>query len=606
MSKKYNRSFLIFNEEDKGFEVAGDKQPTGYTKLESKNGVCKITVFAQNLKAEKGPYCCYLVDSSKSPAIVARLGELNVDKSGKGETIWEQDNENIKGTGLTTESFNVAAVVKEGNRLQVPLAGYAGKDRSKWRDKITSESFVSSNNNGDLSGESDDSYTEPSVKDQINRIVEKAESEVIAENREIVNSTRVNASDKDTIKDQISQIVEQAENDVLRENRDLVDETRALLNLDSDEDEIFEDARDFVSRKGQLQRDDNDYVESYSREGYEFLHYESDINLLSEDSMYADNMTREEDGPSVKKMIICPNDDILREDICSNSQDDCIDDSCDNDFRDSANSISNEDGILARAMARANIDRHNMCHELKADLNKLENEIELEFKKFLERELRKYKQTMLKYICDQDKSLGHHHGHCEGHHHHGQDECKCEKKHDCDWHDYKHNHKDDFHHHGHFDGGCQDMKDTSKSKEYAKALHCVLKDYEKVEVKGAKGCKFWKVDMDASFPDKDNKMYPYYSAIQHLKMTYPYINYIKYFKCKGYYHFGIKYDNDGGVKYLIYGIAGDKKESHQPYKGMTGFVSWTPHQNSGIWLMYYNPFTGCVMLPKGKEKKKKK
>ena len=141
MSKKYSRYFLIFNEEDKGFEVSSDKQPTGYTKIETKNGKCKITVYAQNLKPDRGPYVCYLVDSSKKTAIVAKLGEIAVDDSGKGEVTWQEDAKNILGTGLAFDKFNVAAVVKEGNRLQVPLAGYLEKEKVQWRDKISTRSF---------------------------------------------------------------------------------------------------------------------------------------------------------------------------------------------------------------------------------------------------------------------------------------------------------------------------------------------------------------------------------------------------------------------------------------------------------------------------------
>lgn len=34
--------------------------------------------------------------------------------------------------------------------------------------------------------------------------------------------------------------------------------------------------------------------------------------------------------------------------------------------------------------------------------------------------------------------------------------------------------------------------------------------------------------------------------------------------------------------------------------GMTGFVKWTKINDggSGMWLMYYDPYTGCIMVRK--------
>lgn len=84
--KSYNRFFIIFQEEDKGFGIAIDKQPTGYTKIETRNGRCKITVYVQNLSRDKGPYVFKLLDTSMDNVLIATLGEIKLDDTGRGDT----------------------------------------------------------------------------------------------------------------------------------------------------------------------------------------------------------------------------------------------------------------------------------------------------------------------------------------------------------------------------------------------------------------------------------------------------------------------------------------------------------------------------------------
>lgn len=621
MSKKYSRYFLIFNEEDKGFEVSSDKQPTGYTKIETKNGKCKITVYAQNLKPDRGPYVCYLIDSSKKTATVAKLGEISVDDSGKGEITWQEDAKNILGTGLAFDKFNVAAVVKEGNRLQVPLAGYLEKEKVQWRDKISARSFVvqeESKTEEAVLKEEDkrenkkDSKKQSKKEDRksekiqsIDDIVDKIEEEKALE-KELETTGILESAEKvedstlrqDAEAGNLSENIEDAIGDV----EDISDtETREFDNIRGEEEDI-EKAEDY---RTQLERNDNDYIERYSEEGLVFEHYERDINLQSADASYAENMTdalsKESsfndsiEVPSVNRMERYDSNRLDSED--SREDEEYL---CDaKDLKEKLDETKvDEKGILSTAMKNANINRNKLCKEIEQDLEKLEKEIYKEIKKFIQGELGKYKDSILKAVCKdhdsckdhdhKDHSHHHHHGH---HEHHGQEGgcSSCGEEHN-EHHSHHHSHHE--HHH-----------DEHKKKGYAKALHKILKDFKEENI-GIKGCKFWKVHTESKIPKKDNSLYPYYSAVHHLKMTYPYINYVKYFKEKGHYYFGIQYDKQGEVKYLIYAIEGDKVEKDQPYKGMTGFVSWAPYKQKGIWVMYYNPYTGCVMLPKSKDKKK--
>lgn len=577
MSKKYNRYFLIFNEEDKGFEAASDKQPTGYTKIETKSGKCKITVYAQNLKSDNGPYICYLVDSTKNPAKVARLGEFLVDEAGKGETVWEHDAKNILGTGLSSDKFNVAAIVKEGNRLQVPLAGYSGKDKVQWRNNIDSNSFR------DESEEVEKGLKcQGDIKEQISEIVEQAESEVLYENKDIVEATRFGAEDE-------------FEEERLPQSGEIYEEVLEYPIINGSE--IIEESNGYDP---QLQRNDDDYIDFYSEEGMAFKHYEQEINLQDADINYASRMTAEVEAEKHSEIDIAETNKMQVFQSESTYEDNREEDGEEYlyDARDiEIQSIEYSPSILTKAMESVNLDRGKLCDDVKADIDKLDLEIEKEFKKFLQRELDKYKKLVLKHVCEKES----HHGGCnnKSSKHVKNKNNKPEKVEGI--------HAEIEHyaypqHNEHKESKCEAKE--NKKKGYAKILHGILNNHEKVVVKGAKDCNFWKVKESDKFPNKDNANYPYYSAIHHLKMTYPYINYLKYFKIKGYYHFGIKYDKDSEVKYLIYGIEGDKKENHQPYKGMTGFVSWVPHGKTGIWLMYYNPYTGCIMIPKGKVKDK--
>ena len=83
-------------------------------------------------------------------------------------------------------------------------------------------------------------------------------------------------------------------------------------------------------------------------------------------------------------------------------------------------------------------------------------------------------------------------------------------------------------------------------------------------------------------------------------MVYPNINYVKYYGPTGYYYFGMKYDKDGEIKYLMYGIEGHNSMKEQPYMGMTGFGKWMKirERNRGMWIMFYNPRSGNIMIEK--------
>ncbi|MCY6484920.1 hypothetical protein OW763_11260 [Clostridium aestuarii] len=85
---------------------------------------------------------------------------------------------------------------------------------------------------------------------------------------------------------------------------------------------------------------------------------------------------------------------------------------------------------------------------------------------------------------------------------------------------------------------------------------------------------------------------------------YPMACYYPYIMRHGHYIVGYKYDTDGKMKYLVYGVPGTKSIEDQPFRGMTGFVTWAcaeeedDEKNSlGYWLMFYDFKNSRIMIP---------
>jgi hypothetical protein len=405
--KSYNRYFIIFQEEDKGFGIAIDKQPTGYTKIETRNGKAKVTVYAQNLIKEKGPYHCHLIDATKNPAVIAKMGEIKIDDTGRGETWWEHKEEDVAGTGIPVDRFNVACVAVEGEEFASPLAGYIGKDKVLWKEKIVSKT----------------------------RSIENVENEAVE-----------NVVEETDIKEEV--IEEVKENEV----------------------ELDEEAKKFKKYE-EIIKDDNV------------------AGILEE---------KKEEVKSAKK--------------------------------------ESKPIVVAEPEAIKGEAKKPMRVQIPQDLFNNEPIAET-------------------YQVDDVKAY-------------------------------------------------QDLMrhDDVKEGKYAKDFHGILAGFEEVTDLSdeAKGYRWWKIPHAYDLPLKDNRHFPYYSAIYHLKMAYPYINYIKCYRGCGHYYFGLRYDNDGEVKYIAYGIEGKNSVQEQPYMGMTGFVKWVPmkDKDTGVWMMHYNPYSGSIMIPK--------
>lgn len=140
--KSYNRFFIIFQEEDRGYGISPDRPPTGYAKVETKNEKSKVTVYAQNLKPFESGEClykCYLISHQDEKDSTIYLGMMNIDDLGRGESSFESGSENAFDSKTSIDKFNGAAIVvdREGiDKVIAPLAGYMSKEKFNWRNII--------------------------------------------------------------------------------------------------------------------------------------------------------------------------------------------------------------------------------------------------------------------------------------------------------------------------------------------------------------------------------------------------------------------------------------------------------------------------------------
>ena len=132
----FQRSFLIFTSEDAGYE-AGQK-PSGYVKIEVREGRGKLSASIQNLRPGNGRfrYGLYLLRTGRDGVVPVYAGNLPVEFS-KVELDWRFEPRNVGMSGYGIEEFDMAAVLveyadRQGNAVVCPLAAYMNK-KVEWR-----------------------------------------------------------------------------------------------------------------------------------------------------------------------------------------------------------------------------------------------------------------------------------------------------------------------------------------------------------------------------------------------------------------------------------------------------------------------------------------
>ncbi len=129
--RRYDRFFIMFRQELSGYSIDG-REPNGYCKIEVRDGKGRISTYIQGLKPliDGTMYRVYLISAQNNKSLGIPIGWLDINNRGRGECRWEFNPDNLEGTGLAIEDFNVGAIIIKGdkiNELIAPIVGY--KDR---------------------------------------------------------------------------------------------------------------------------------------------------------------------------------------------------------------------------------------------------------------------------------------------------------------------------------------------------------------------------------------------------------------------------------------------------------------------------------------------
>ncbi len=138
-SKRYQRDFIIFSNEDSGFEEG--RKPSGYVKYEVRDRKGRLSVVIQNLRngKERFRYALYLIRTYEGIAKYVRAGEIK-HAGGAAELEMTFEQGFIGGTGYDIDDFDTFAVLAEsviekGAGIACPLAAYRNR-RTDWRGSL--------------------------------------------------------------------------------------------------------------------------------------------------------------------------------------------------------------------------------------------------------------------------------------------------------------------------------------------------------------------------------------------------------------------------------------------------------------------------------------
>lgn len=149
----------------------------------------------------------------------------------------------------------------------------------------------------------------------------------------------------------------------------------------------------------------------------------------------------------------------------------------------------------------------------------------------------------------------------------------------------------------------EQYRNEEKGSEYyprgdtAEFFRSLVQEFEELPniCKEIKRCSWYKVPIKSEQDNNDK------SNDDRYRMIYaPMVSYLNYIEKYGHCLIGYKYNKDGEVKYLMYGIPGKRDLKEQPYEGRSGFVTWVPIDESeleGYWIMFYDLKTSTIVIP---------
>ena len=582
---KMYRSFIILQEDEKGYSVAPDKQVSGYAKIEVKNGKCKIAFYAQNIDRNKGKCNIVLISSKKDMKKIINLGEMNISAQGKGEAAKEYNDTNIAGLDIGYEKVTGAAVcIMNANKINSVMYGFMNGEQPK------------------------DNWKEYEV-------VNKKENEKIAPNtikgKEEEISEEIKATDEEIKKQyeeekQLQKNIQQEE----AENQALVKEE---ANIEKMEEAKRSDSIDCITQE---------QIKEYERVRAEV---EEKKRKVKEEKEKLDKMLKEMAEVETKISSIEGIDGItvidLKRDINELEESEVQDEVIENEV--SEEEVSEED----RDSEEVEIDELDERHHKYKKCKKYDKCSKPDDKCFkpddkcpkLDDDYHKHDK------CHKEDEKCHKHDEC-GKNKIFIDEVEIGLKCECEDHKKKKEHP-----HKKKDGCCREDDDNNLIEEVGDIEAEVENKFDKYEeeieyrnveesfeIRGSVGeffellaedleevrgkhkeikyCKWYKVPVLNLDEMCNSSNYNKYTVIY-----YPMINYYPYIRKYGHFVLGYKCDRNGKMKYIIYGIPGKKDKSEQPYCGKTGFVSWIRDDemgpDMGYWLMFYDFKNSVIVVP---------
>lgn len=138
-NRRYDRIVIVLKQETPGTSLT-ERPADGSAAIEIRNGKGKLSLHVQNVKPLLGDkyYQAYLLSCYPKQMELVPISPITVDQNGKGDIKWPFNPENVGGSGLTIESFNIVTVLTSQPGETKPIPALSGYKDSKinWKDSF--------------------------------------------------------------------------------------------------------------------------------------------------------------------------------------------------------------------------------------------------------------------------------------------------------------------------------------------------------------------------------------------------------------------------------------------------------------------------------------
>ncbi|MDY5911159.1 MAG: hypothetical protein SPJ62_03980 [Inconstantimicrobium porci] len=585
------RNFIILQEDEKDQSVSKDKVLSGYVKIETRPDRCRISFYAQNIKADQNRCYMALICYKKDAKQIINIGALSIGREGKCDTGVEFPINDIAGLGLNAEKIIGAAIYKEIQGRIVYLMygfinGHVPKEDWKKFSKVKCKGMEKEEEKKPkLEIKKEEPVKEKSknlevkVKDECDDKDKKVEKECKKKDdffdNEYIDATKCKDKDKDEKCDK------DKDDDYKKYNHDHHDDDEHHDHHDNDEHHDHHDNDEHHDHHDNDEHHDH-HDDDEHHDHHDDEHHDHHDDGENKECKKCSSM--EQSVPTIEGV----SDDIPLEmplNITSMTADEGFINAVrsDENMSDNTNEQVIDDDIdsdLLRTLKLKAIESElEEVKEKICSINKKNEEAILaELKKFKELclcQMQSVVQAVPKALGKEDKP-----------------KCDSKKRETNTFDDYEQK-IDDARYDRLEKNNVYEIK--GKVGEYFNRLLSGVKN-DTESIKDIKYCKWYNIPVDSiqQMCNKDNlsKQGIIYKIMVN---NYPYI--IK----NHHFMFGIKGDQEGNAKYLVYAVPGTNNVKDQPYGGKSGFVTWVQAANKekgmGYWLMFYDYKNEILVVP---------